>query len=121
MGSKNQQTELFFTTEVDPRRICGIDEAGRGPLAGPVCAAAVILPAGFPIGLLNDSKKLTHHQRQIAEKVIKEKAQWAIGWATNQEIDELNILRATFLAMRITATKMDGREIPLLIDGKFVL
>jgi len=81
--------------------LCGIDEAGRGPLAGPVCASAVILPDGFPVSLLDDSKKLSAGQREKACAVIVEKAiAWGVGWATHVEIDSVNILRASLLAMR---------------------
>jgi len=80
--------------------ICGFDEAGRGPLAGPVCAAAVILPNDFPVGVLRDSKKLSLKEREYAEKLIREKALWAIGWADHKEIDEINILQASLLAMK---------------------
>jgi ribonuclease HII len=81
--------------------LCGIDEAGRGPLAGPVCAAAVALPADFPVNLLNDSKKLKPKQREEVRRVIIEKAfAWGVGWATHIEIDSINILRASLLAMR---------------------
>jgi len=80
--------------------ICGIDEAGRGPLAGPVCAAAVILSEDFPVKLLNDSKKLTPSRRSEARLIICEKAlAWGIGWATHTEIDKINILQASLLAM----------------------
>ncbi|MDR2923675.1 MAG: ribonuclease HII [Treponema sp.] len=81
--------------------LCGIDEAGRGPLAGPVCAAAVVLPADFPVTLLNDSKKLSPKQREEVRGVIIEKAfAWGVGWATHIEIDSINILQASLLAMR---------------------
>jgi len=81
--------------------LCGIDEAGRGPLAGPVCAAAVALPPDFPIDLLDDSKKLKPKQREEARCVIIEKAvAWGVGWATHIEIDSINILQASLLAMR---------------------
>jgi ribonuclease HII len=81
--------------------LCGIDEAGRGPLAGPVCAAAVVLPADFPTGLLDDSKKLSPKQREEVRRVIIEKSiAWGVGWATHIEIDSVNILRASLLAMR---------------------
>ncbi|MDR2741367.1 MAG: ribonuclease HII [Treponema sp.] len=81
--------------------ICGFDEAGRGPLAGPVCAAAVILPADFPLNILGDSKKLTAAQREAAMEVIyRDALAWGIGWASPAEIDEINILRASLLAMR---------------------
>ncbi|MCR4743272.1 MAG: ribonuclease HII [Treponema sp.] len=79
----------------------GFDEAGRGPLAGPVSAAAVILPQDFPLDLLNDSKKLSHKKRAAAEKVIKEKACWGIGLVDHQTIDKINILQASLLAMKI--------------------
>jgi len=81
--------------------LCGIDEAGRGPLAGPVCAAAVVLPADFPLDLLADSKKLKPKQREELRRIITEKAvAWGVGWATHTEIDEINILKASLLAMR---------------------
>ena len=80
--------------------LCGIDEAGRGPLAGPVCAAAVVLPDDFPLDVLNDSKKLKPHQRENARRIIVEKAvAWGVGWATHKEIDAINILQASLLAM----------------------
>jgi ribonuclease HII len=80
--------------------ICGIDEAGRGPLAGPVCAAAVVLSAGFPLDALDDSKKLNAARREAAAALIYEKAAaWGIGWATHTEIDKVNILQASLLAM----------------------
>ena len=79
----------------------GFDEAGRGPLAGPVCAGAVILPDDFPVNLLNDSKKLTEKKRLIAEEIIKEKACWGIALVDNKKIDEINILEASMLAMKL--------------------
>jgi ribonuclease HII len=80
---------------------CGIDEAGRGPLAGPVCAAAVVLPADFPRDVLGDSKKLSPRKREAARILICEKAlAWGIGWASAAEIDEINILQASLLAMQ---------------------
>jgi ribonuclease HII len=81
--------------------ICGFDEAGRGPLAGPVCAAAVILPEDFPADSLGDSKKLSPKKREDARRVILRGAlAWGIGWASAAEIDCINILRASLLAMR---------------------
>ncbi|MDR1900076.1 MAG: ribonuclease HII [Treponema sp.] len=81
--------------------ICGIDEAGRGPLAGPVCAAAVVLGDGFPLSILNDSKKLPEKKREAARRVIcRQAAAWGIGWASAPEIDRINILRASLLAMK---------------------
>ena len=80
--------------------ICGVDEAGRGPLAGPVCAAAVILPSNIDIPGLDDSKKLSDKRRRELFPVIKEQAvAYGIGLASHEEIDEINILQATFLAM----------------------
>ena len=98
--------------------ICGVDEAGRGPLAGPVCAAAVILPQGEIIPGLNDSKKLTDKKRRELFPIIKEKAiAYGIAFATEQEIDEINILQATFLAMKRAIAQLDGKADFALIDG----
>ena len=81
--------------------IVGADEAGRGPLAGPVCAAAVVLPPDFPFEILADSKALSEKKRIAAEPIIKEKAiAWAIAWGTPKEIDSINILNASLLAMK---------------------
>ena len=81
--------------------VCGVDEAGRGPLAGPVCAACVVLPTGTVIEGVNDSKKLTEKKRDALYDVIKEQAlDYGIAFASEKEIDEINILQATFLAMR---------------------
>ena len=80
--------------------ICGVDEAGRGPLAGPVCAAAVILPKGLVIPGLNDSKKLTDKRRRELFPIIRQEAiSFGVAFASREEIDEINILQATFLAM----------------------
>ena len=79
----------------------GFDEAGRGPLAGPVCAGAVILPDDFPVEILNDSKKLSEKKRLIAEEIIKQKACWGIGIVDHKTIDEINILQASLLAMKL--------------------
>ena len=80
---------------------CGIDEAGRGPLAGPVCAAAVILPELFPFDILNDSKKLLPVTREKLKNIIcREALAWGIGWASAAEIDEINIHAASLLAMK---------------------
>ena len=98
--------------------ICGVDEAGRGPLAGPVCAAAVILPEGEIIPGLNDSKKLTDKKRRELFPIIKEKAlAYGIAFATEAEIDEINILQATFLAMKRAIAQLDGKADFALIDG----
>ena len=98
--------------------ICGVDEAGRGPLAGPVCAAAVILPSHIDIPGLNDSKKLTDKRRRELMPVIKEKAiAWGVGFASHQEIDEINILQATFLAMERAIAELKIKPELALIDG----
>ena len=87
--------------------VCGVDEAGRGPLAGPVCAAAVILPAGLVIDGLNDSKKLTDKKRRELYDVITQNAvSYGIAMASEREIDEINILQATFLAMQRAIDKL---------------
>lgn len=100
------------------RTICGIDEAGRGPLAGPVCAAAVILPPHCVIPGLNDSKKLSDKRRRELFPVICEKAlAYGIAFATGQEIDEINILQATFLAMERALAQLKIRPDLALIDG----
>lgn len=84
----------------------GFDEAGRGPLAGPVCAAAVILPADFPVEILNDSKKLSEKKRLAAEIIIKEKACWGIAMVDHKTIDKINILEASMLAMKLAYEEM---------------
>lgn len=98
--------------------ICGVDEAGRGPLAGPVCAAAVILPRGLEIPGLNDSKKLSEKKREALYGVICEKAlDYGIAFAQVEEIEELNILGATFLAMNRAVEKLKLKPELALIDG----
>lgn len=96
----------------------GCDEAGRGCLAGPVVAAAVIMPEDIDLPELNDSKKLSKQQRITLRKQIEESAiDWAVGWATPQEIDEINILWASFLAMHRAIDQLKKRPEFLLIDG----
>lgn len=98
--------------------ICGVDEAGRGPLAGPVCAAAVILPPHVEIPGLNDSKKLTDKKRRELYPIIKEKAiAYGIAFADEKEIDEINILQATFLAMERAIGQLKVEPELALIDG----
>ncbi len=98
--------------------ICGVDEAGRGPLAGPVCAAAVILPPDVEIPGLNDSKKLTDKRRRELIPLIKENAlAYGIGFADEKEIDTINILQATFLAMERAIAQLKIRPDIALIDG----
>lgn len=100
------------------KTICGIDEAGRGPLAGPVYAAAVILPLGLEITGLNDSKKLSEKKREKLFDVICEKAvDFSIGIADEKEIDEINILNATFLAMKRAVDGLKIKPDYALIDG----
>ena len=98
--------------------ICGIDEAGRGPLAGPVAAGAVILPKDCQILYLNDSKKLSEKRREELFLEIKEKAlAWSVGIATPQRIDEINILQATYEAMRQAVSKLSVQPQLLLNDA----
>jgi ribonuclease HII len=105
---------------VRARLICGIDEAGRGPIAGPVTAAAVILPARFPLECLEDSKLLTAAQREEAAAVIRDQSLcWALGWATHEEIDLLNILQAALLAMKRAVESLSVRPDRLVVDGRF--
>ncbi len=96
----------------------GCDEAGRGCLAGPVVAAAVILPPGFDYGILNDSKKLSEKQRKELRPVIEKNAlAWAVEMVSNEEIDKVNILNASFLAMNRAVQKLKVKPEHLLIDG----
>lgn len=98
--------------------ICGVDEAGRGPLAGPVCAAAVILPKHLDIPGLTDSKKLTDKKRRELFPLIQDQAvAYGIGLASQEEIDEINILQATFLAMERALAQLQVRPNLALIDG----
>lgn len=98
--------------------ICGVDEAGRGPLAGPVCAAAVILPMDLEIEGLNDSKKLTEKRREALYDIILNKAvAYGIAFASEKEIDEINILQATFLAMRRAVEQLNTKPSLVLVDG----
>ena len=111
------EIENSFYSE-DIRVICGVDEAGRGPLAGPVCAAAVILPEGLELPGLTDSKKLTDKKRRELFPLIQEQAiAYGIGFATEKEIDEINILQATFLAMQRALDQLDLKPDLALIDG----
>ena len=98
--------------------ICGTDEAGRGPLAGPVCAAAVILPTGLELPGLDDSKKLTAKKRELLFDMITGSAvSYGIAFADNREIDELNILNASQLAMRRAVAMLDPQPELVLVDG----
>ncbi len=98
--------------------LCGVDEAGRGPLVGPVVAAAVILPPDFQLSGINDSKKLSEKKREALFEVIKANAvAYGIGVATHEEIDSINILQATFLAMRRAVEAMGMTPDMVLVDG----
>ncbi|MDD4979409.1 MAG: ribonuclease HII [Gallionella sp.] len=99
---------------------CGVDEAGRGPLAGPVSAAAVILDPAHPIAGLGDSKKLSEKQRDLLAPLIRERAlAWAVAYASVEEIDELNILQATLLAMRRAVEALQIKPQQVLVDGLY--
>ncbi len=98
--------------------VCGVDEAGRGPLAGPVYAAAVILPDGLEDLGINDSKKISEKKReQIFDSITENAIAYGIGFATEKEIDEINILNATFLAMRRAVENMEIEPDLVLVDG----
>lgn len=98
--------------------VCGIDEAGRGPLAGPVYAAAVILPDGLEVPGLNDSKKLTEKKREaLFDEICQKAVAYGIGCASEQEIDEINILQATYLAMRRAVEQLSVPADYALVDG----
>ena len=126
---------LEYETEARSKgyvNICGVDEAGRGPLAGPVCAAAVILPEGKIIDGVNDSKKLTEKKREALFDVIKEQSlAYAVAFATVEEIEEMNILNATMLAMKRAVESLpvkadfamiDGNRLPdLTIDSEYII
>ncbi len=109
------ENELY---EAGARLICGVDEAGRGPLAGPVCAAAVILPRGLVIDGLNDSKKLSEKKRDELFDIIKDSAlSYGIAFATVEEIEQHNILNATFIAMRRAFEQLGEKADIALVDG----
>ena len=98
--------------------VCGIDEAGRGPLAGPVCAAAVILPEEYDLPGLNDSKKLSPKAREaLFHRILDTALSWGIGWADEREIDEINILQATFRAMGRAFAALGQTPDTAFVDG----
>ena len=100
------------------RAVCGVDEAGRGCLCGPVCAAAVILPEGWNHPLLNDSKKLTPKKReQLFEEITAHAVAYAVAWGSVEEIDEINILNAAMLAMRRAIAELPVAADYALVDG----
>ncbi|OQA63368.1 MAG: ribonuclease HII [Treponema sp.] len=109
-----------------PLVCCGLDEAGRGPMAGPVCAAAVILPPDFDTSILDDSKKMTEKRREYAmREIILHAAAWHIGWASPAEIDSINILNASLLAMKRSYEGLLARfhqeplDVRVLVDGLY--
>lgn len=112
---------LFYENEAINKGydiVCGVDEAGRGPLAGPVFAAAVILPKGHIVDGVNDSKKLSEKKRDMLyDKIIDECVCYSIGTASEKEIDEINILQATFLAMRRAVEGLEIKPQFALVDG----
>ncbi|MCH5317253.1 MAG: ribonuclease HII [Eubacterium sp.] len=112
---------LFYENEAKAKGynvICGVDEAGRGPLAGPVFAAAVILPDGHIIEGVNDSKKLSEKKREMLfDKIIEECVCYSVGTASEKEIDEINILQATYLAMKRAVDGLKIKPDYVLIDG----
>lgn len=104
------------------RLVAGVDEVGRGPLAGPVVAAAVILPPQWSVQGVNDSKRLDHRRRRTLSAAIKREAlAWAVAAASPQEIDRINIHRASLLAMRRAVNALAPSPDYLLVDGRFVL
>ncbi len=109
------ETEL---SESGFKYVCGLDEAGRGPLCGPVVAAACILPLGLTIEGLNDSKKLTHEKREeLFEKITASAIAYSVAEASVEEIDRLNILEADLLAMRRAVSSLSVKPDYLLVDG----
>lgn len=121
LEKEKQRTEIMKTYEKkysDCEFICGIDEVGRGPLAGPVVAGAVILPRDCEILYLNDSKQLSEKKREeLYEVITKEAAAWGIGYAAPERIDEINILQATYEAMREAVSKLSILPDILLNDA----
>ena len=118
MSTPKKPTPLASRWSEEPLVECGCDEAGRGCLAGPVVAAAVILPEHFSHPLLNDSKQLTEKQREALRPIIESEAlAWGVGIVSNEEIDEINILHASFLAMHRAIDDLVFRPELLLIDG----
>jgi ribonuclease HII len=106
---------IFYKSKLP---VAGTDEAGRGCLAGPVVAAAVILPPNFEHPLLNDSKKMTKKQRDLLKPIIeKEAVAWAVGFCSPQEIDEINILNASFLAMHRALEQLNKKPKLIIVDG----
>lgn len=114
---------LDFSYEIEAHEngynvVCGVDEAGRGPLAGPVFAAAVILPENYSHEILNDSKKLSEKKRDLVyDDIVRDALCWSVGIADEKEIDEINILNATFLAMKRAVDGLKIKPDLAYIDG----
>lgn len=121
MEENNEKDFLYYEnlySDNNTKLVCGIDEAGRGPLAGPVCAAAVVMPYGTIIDGVNDSKKLTEKKRELLFDTIKEKSlSYGIAFSNEKEIDEVNILNATFLAMKRAVKSLKIQPDLILVDG----
>ena len=121
MAENNEKDFLYYEnlySENNTKLVCGIDEAGRGPLAGPVCAAAVVMHYGTIIDGVNDSKKLTEKKRELLFDTIKEKSlSYGIAFSNEKEIDEVNILNATFLAMERAVKSLKIQPDLILVDG----
>lgn len=121
MAENSEKDFLYYEnlySENNTKLVCGIDEAGRGPLAGPVCAAAVVMPYGTIIDGVNDSKKLTEKKRELLFDTIKEKSlSYGIAFSDEKEIDEVNILNATFLAMKRAVKSLKIQPDLILVDG----
>ena len=121
MAENSEKDFLYYEnlySDNNTKLVCGIDEAGRGPLAGPVCAAAVVMPYGTIIDGVNDSKKLTEKKRELLFDTIKEKSlSYGIAFSDEKEIDEVNILNATFLAMKRAVKSLKIQPDLILVDG----
>lgn len=112
------QRQFDLTFDHAAALVAGIDEVGRGPLAGPVVTAAVILPPDYHLAGLADSKKLSHRRREeLAEQIKGDAVAWALGRAEVEEIDAINILQATMLAMRRAVDQLDPAPVSALVDG----
>ena len=116
--ARTEAMSVFEKEYSDNQAICGIDEVGRGPFAGPVVAGAVILPKDHPILYLNDSKKLSEKKREeLYEVILKEAVATGIGMASPARIDEINILQATYEAMRMAISNLSVQPDLLLNDA----
>lgn len=118
--AKRHEISIEAARELSRSFVCGIDEAGRGPLAGPVAAAAVILPDTFPEEILDDSKRMSSKRREEAyEVIVRQALDWAVGWATVEEIGTLNILGATLKAMERAYNALRTKPVLVVVDGLF--